>query len=192
MVAASLAEALAGQPLGKTRSALVLARKLPHRRAMTELLAIARSRAPRAERINALTIAGRLAAPADGRAFMRFLDSADVHVQAIASDGIERARYQPALPRLAAIVNQDGDAAIHAAFAMAALASPRGVSGLVGYMHSSDPRIREAACRAVWLLYEGNRIAPALEACTRDRDKRAAAMAKRTVRTIEKRRAIKY
>ena len=150
---------------------------------MAELLQIAAG-GLRDARINALWIASEIATPRDGRMFTRFLDDKDERVRSMAIDGIERTRYRAALPALAAIVNTPrGPLRVTAAYAMAALAGG-GVSKLVGYLHDSDPRIREAGCHALWFLYEGRRIAPEIERCTRDPDRRVVAAAKRTRRTI--------
>ena len=189
----ALAAALAGRKRGDVRRAVKLARTLPQRAAMKELLALFRSRGTRDARTNALWVASEIAEPRDGKTFAALLRHRDALVQSIAIDGICRARHVAALPALAAIVNaSQHPGRLAATFGMMEIGPARGMTALKGYLHARDPRIREAAAHGIRLHYEGTRIPPALEQCTRDRDKRVVAAAKHAMRVIVARRSIDY
>jgi len=189
----TLTSALEGQKLGKIDHARKLAHKLDRGDAARELLALARRQTGDA-RINALHVVAGLARPVDGPELARYLSDPDREVQRIAIDVIKRIGYAAAVPALAAIVlDRDGKAtsgktklAAAAATAMKVLSGRRGAAALTNYLHSADPRVREAACVAFTLFANpGTKAARAvLEDLLGDSDPRVAKAAKRALATL--------
>jgi hypothetical protein len=189
----SLAGALQGKKRGKIDHARKLAKQHDRGEAARELLAIAR-RSSGDARINALDVLAGVARPVDGPELARYLSDAEREVQRIAIDVIKRIGYAAAVPALAAIVlGRDGKAtsgktklAVAAATAMKVLSGRRGAAALTNYLHSADPRVREAACVAFTLFVNpGTKAArPVLEDLLADGDPRVAKAAKRALATL--------
>lgn len=186
----SLAEALRDRPLGETRRARELAGDRDPDVAAGELLAIARRTTGNA-RANALGVLVAIARPEHGPELARYLGDAERSVQRVAIDGVKRTGYTAAVPALAALV-LDRDArptsartqlATAAAAAMKALSGQRGTAALTGYLGSTDPRIREAACVAFTLFATpGTKQARAqLERLLGDGDPRVVRAARRAL-----------
>ncbi len=191
----SLADALVGKKLGKTELARKLARERDRGEAARELLAIAR-RVTGEARINALNVLATVARPVDGPELARYLADGDRQVQGITIELVKRIGYAAAVPALAAIVlGRDGKAtssktklAVSAATAMKVLSGRRGAAALTNYLHSADPRVREAACVAFTLFANpGTKAArPVLEDLLADRDPRVAKAAKRALAAVSR------
>jgi hypothetical protein len=191
--AESLAGALQGKKLGKIEHARKLAKQQDRGEAARELLAIAR-RSTGDARINALHVLAGVARPVDGPELARYLSDAEREVQRIAIEVIKRIGYAAAVPALAAIVlGRDAKAtsgktrlAAAAATAMKVLSGRRGAAALTTYLHSADPRVREAACVAFTLFANpGTKAArPVLEDLLADADPRVAKAAKRALAAL--------
>jgi len=107
---------------------------------------------------------------------------------------IKRIGYAAAVPALAAIVlGRDAKTtsgktklAVSAATAMKVLSGKRGAAALTNYLHSADPRVREAACVAFTLFANpGTKSArPLLEDLLTDGDPRVAKAAKRALAAL--------
>ena len=189
----SLAEALRGKKLGKVEQARRLAKQQDRGEAARELLAIAR-RSTGDARVNALSVLASVARAVDGPELARYLSDADRQIQGIAIETIKRIGYAAAVPALAAIVlGRDSKPAsgktklaAAAAIAMKVLSGKRGAAALTNYLHSADPRVREAACVAFTLFANpGTKAArPVLEDLLADADPRVARAAKRALATL--------
>jgi hypothetical protein len=186
----SLAEALRGKKLGQIERARKLARQRSHDQAARELYAIAR-RASGDARANALGVLVAVATPQDGAELARYLGDPERSVQTIAVNGVVRTRYAAAVPALAALV-VDRDArptsarsqlSASAATAMKALSGKRGAAALTGYLSSTDPRVREAACVALQMSGSPatRRTRPLLERLLADADARVVKAARRAL-----------
>ena len=189
----SLAAALEGKQLGKIDHARKLAKQQDRGEAARELLAIAR-RSSGDARINALNVLAGVARPVDGPELARYLSDAEREVQRIAIEVIKQIGYAAAVPALAAIVlGRDAKAtsgktklAVAAATAMKVLSGRRGAAALTNYLHSADPRVREAACVAFTLFANpGTKAArPVLEDLLADADPRVAKAARRALAAL--------
>jgi hypothetical protein len=189
----TLGDALHGKKLGQIDRARKLARQRDRGDAARELLAIARRTVGDA-RINALHVLASVARPVDGPELARYLSDADRQVQGLAIETIKRIGYAAAVPALAAIVlGRDAKVtsgktklAVSAATAMKVLSGKRGAAALTNYLHSADPRVREAACVAFTLFANpGTKAArPLLEDLLADGDPRVAKAARRALASL--------